>query len=121
MEVAITPKLATSKIVVTSIFNIYFETTNPSYGMGVRIYNLNTSGLVGLVAGRNGDGIMYSSGPWANGLGHLQYAIRVVDDLTYSTELRTYGLAIKNSSTSSSISLDPAWGTNTITATEIAQ
>ena len=119
MEVAITPKLASSKIVVTSVFNMNFTSTNGTYGFGAALYNLNTALIIG--DGANGDGIFYSSGPWAAGQGHLQFVVRAVDDQTNNTGLITYGLAIKNSSTTSEMSLSSNWGTNTMTATEIAQ
>ena len=123
MEVAITPKLASSKIVVTSVFNINFSTTNSAlpkaYGFGAALYNLNTALPIG--AGVNGDGLFYSSGPWVLGIGHLQFGVRAVDDQTNTTGLITYGLALKNSASGTDMSLDLNWGTNTITATEIAQ
>ena len=120
MEVAITPKLASSKIVVTSIFNIqYVATTNTYYGMTARLYNLTTSAPVGI--GSLGDAIIYSNGVWNPGNGHVQFAIRAVDDQTNSKALRTYGLAIGNFYTGSTVTLSNNWGTNTITATEVAQ
>jgi hypothetical protein len=119
MEVAITPKLASSKIVVTSIFSIFFAATVIRYGMAARLYNLNTSAQIGL--GKNSDGFFFSNGPWETGDGYVQFAVRAVDDQTNSTALRTYGLAIKNETAGNDIVLATAWGTNTITATEIAQ
>ena len=119
MEVAITPKLATSRIVVTSIFNINFDAKADTYGIAARLYNLNTSAQIGL--GSEGDGLFYSRGPWSTGVGHLQCVVRVVDDQTNSTALRTYGLAVRNHSASSLLYISTNWGTNTITATEIAQ
>ena len=119
IEVAITPKLASSKIVVTSIFNLNYEPTNTHHGMAVRLYNLNTSTQIGF--GSDADGLFYSQGPWGTGNGHLQFAVRAVDDQTYSTALRTYGLAIKNNNANSTMGINADWGSNTITATEIAQ
>ena len=120
MEVAITPKLASSKIVVTSIFNVYFKASgNSNYGMVGRLFNLNTSAQIGL--GVDGDAMFYSNGPWGIGTGYVQFAIRAVDDQTNSKALRTYGLAIRNYDADSTMTISETWGTNTITATEIAQ
>ena len=120
MEVVITPKLASSKIVVTSIFTIDYTATNHLYGFAARLYNLNTSAPIGL--GVNGDALFYSGQAWNTGTAHLQYAIRAVDDQTNSTALRIYGLAIRNvDGNSGSMKLNDSWGSNTITATEIAQ
>jgi hypothetical protein len=119
MEVAITPRLASSKIVVTSIFNINFDAADIPYGFAAQLYNLNTSTQIGL--GSLGDGLLYSDDTWAVGGGHVQFTIRAVDDQTNSTVLRTYGLAVKNNNSGSSMTIRNDWGTNTITATEIAQ
>jgi hypothetical protein len=119
MTVAITPKLATSKIVVTSIFNVYFSASVSIYGFAARLYNLNNSAPIGL--GGAGDAMFYSNGPWSTGLGYVQFAVRAVDDQTNSTALRTYGLAIRNETSGPSAEIHAGWGSNTITATEIAQ
>ena len=119
MEVAITPRLASSKIVVTSVFNIGFTATNSVYGMAAKIYNLITSSPIG--TGVNADGIFYGKNIWTAGDGHFQFVIRAIDDQTNSTALRTYGLAVKNRDAGSDLTLNEKWGTNTITATEIAQ
>ena len=119
MEIEITPKIASSRILVTAVFNIDFTASSNIYGFGARLYNLNTSAPLG--DGTNGDGLFYSNGIWADGSGHVQLVVRAVDDQTNDTVLRTYGLAIKNVSTASSMSVNNNWGLSTITATEIAQ
>jgi hypothetical protein len=119
MEVAITPKLSSSKIMVSSIFNVRLEATASRYGMAARLYNLNTSSPIGL--GKDADGFFYSDGPWSAGSGYFQFAVRAVDDQTNSTELRNYGLAFRNYDSGSTMTLHTGWGTSTITATEVAQ
>ena len=120
MAVAITPRLASSKIVVSSIFCIYFTATGGvNYGVVARLFNLNTSAQIGL--GSNSDGFFYSRDIWGSGDGYVQFAVRAVDDQTNSTSLRTYGLAIRNHTAGDSMRVHKNFGANTITATEIAQ